>query len=151
MENIYTYLLVLLDVLIVERQLVDLYLSSTLNVEAINHKNDVIKKEIENLNKKKQQIDPYDELKDYTVELLKKLDCNVENGEVISNNKLAFSFVFNSLNRQAKKEKIMNDDKVKYLIDMIKDMDIENKIRLAICMNDNYSHTNLEYDIQIIK
>ena len=40
----------------------------------------------------------------------------------------------------------MNDDKVKYLIDMIKDMDIENKIRLAICMNDNYSHTNLEYD-----
>lgn len=52
MENIYTYLLV------------DLYLSSTLNVEAINHKNDVIKKEIENLNKKKQQIDPHDELKD---------------------------------------------------------------------------------------
>lgn len=43
-------------------------------------------------------------------------------------------------------KKIMNDDKVKYLIDMIKDMDIENKIRLAICMNDNYSHTNLEYD-----
>ena len=40
----------------------------------------------------------------------------------------------------------MNDDKVKYLIDMIKDMDIENKLRLAICMNDNYSHTNLEYD-----
>ena len=270
-----------------EKKLVDLYLSSTLDVEAINHKNDVIKKEIENLNKKKQQIDPYDELKDYTVELLKKLDCNVENGEVISNNKLAFSFVFDSLNRQAKKElikrlidkieikraknydveiinikfteefiskssktyikyldeilqnnnigfiykeaideqeleklqkdyfifsskkieneeysqtdveryialleehfykdgvvtypyieesnefvlphkfqygvctpypkkiktkgtkKIMNDDKVKYLIDMIRDMDIENKLRLAICMNDNYSHTNLEYD-----
>ena len=42
--------------------------------------------------------------------------------------------------------KIMNDEKVNYLIDMIKDMDIENKLRLAICMNDNYSHTNLEYD-----
>ena len=40
----------------------------------------------------------------------------------------------------------MNDDKVKCLIDMIKDMDIENKLRLEICMNDNYSHTNLEYD-----
>ena len=36
--------------------------------------------------------------------------------------------------------------KVNYLIDMIKDMDIENKLRLAICMCDNYSHTNLEYD-----
>ncbi len=40
----------------------------------------------------------------------------------------------------------MNDEKVKYLIDMIKDMDIENRLRLAICMNDNYSHTNLEYN-----
>ncbi len=40
----------------------------------------------------------------------------------------------------------MNDEKVNYLIDMIKDMDIENKLRLAICMCDNYSHTNLEYD-----
>ncbi len=29
---------------------------------------------------------------------------------------------------------------------MIKDMDLENKLRLAICMCDNYSHTNLEYD-----
>lgn len=42
--------------------------------------------------------------------------------------------------------KIMNNEKVKYLIDMIKDMDIENRLRLAICMNDNYSHTNLEYN-----
>ena len=33
--------------------------------------------------------------------------------------------------------KIMNDEKVNYLIDMIKDMDIENKLRLTICMNDN--------------
>ena len=32
------------------------------------------------------------------------------------------------------------------LIDMIKDMDIENKLRLAICMCDDYSHTNLVYD-----
>ncbi len=40
----------------------------------------------------------------------------------------------------------MNDDKINYLIDMIKDMDIENKLRLAICMCDEYSHTNLAYD-----
>lgn len=40
----------------------------------------------------------------------------------------------------------MNDEKVNYVIDMIKDMDIENKLRLAICMCDNCSHTNLEYD-----
>ncbi len=39
----------------------------------------------------------------------------------------------------------MNNEKVKYLIDIIKDMDIENKLRLAICMCDNYSHTNLNY------
>ena len=40
----------------------------------------------------------------------------------------------------------MNNEKVNYLIDIIKDMDIENKLRLAICMCDNYSHTNLEYN-----
>ena len=40
----------------------------------------------------------------------------------------------------------MNDEKINYVIEMIKDMDLENKLRLAICMCDNYSHTNLEYD-----
>ena len=40
----------------------------------------------------------------------------------------------------------MNDEKVNYVIYMIKDMDIENKLRLAICMCDDYSHTNLVYD-----
>lgn len=40
----------------------------------------------------------------------------------------------------------MNNEKVNYLIDIIKDMDIENKLRLAICMCDNYSHTNLNYN-----
>ncbi len=54
-----------------EKKLVDLYLSSTLNVETINHKNDIIKKEIENLNRKKQQIDPNNDFKEYTIELLK--------------------------------------------------------------------------------
>ena len=40
----------------------------------------------------------------------------------------------------------MKNEKVNYVIDMIKDMDLENQLRLAICMCDNYSHTNLEYD-----
>lgn len=49
-------------------------------------------------------------------------------------------------NRTKKEGKIMNNEKVNYLIDIIKDMDIENKLRLAICMCDNYSHTNLNYN-----
>ena len=39
----------------------------------------------------------------------------------------------------------MNDEKVNYVIEMIKDMDLENKLSLAICMCDDYSHTNLVY------
>ena len=39
----------------------------------------------------------------------------------------------------------MNNDKVNYLIDIIKDMDITNKLRLAICMTDSTA-TYLEYD-----
>lgn len=39
----------------------------------------------------------------------------------------------------------MENDKVKYLIDMINDMDLTNKLRLAICMSDN-SCTNLKYN-----
>ena len=96
-----------------EKRLVDLYLSSTLNVEIINHKNEVIKKEIENLNRKKKKIDPNDDFKEYTIELLKKLNYNVENDEIIFKNKLNFTFIFNSLNRKAKKELI------KKLIDTI--------------------------------
>ena len=39
----------------------------------------------------------------------------------------------------------MEQEKVKYLIDMINDMDLTNKLRLAICMSDS-SCTNLKYD-----
>ena len=39
----------------------------------------------------------------------------------------------------------MDNDKVKYLIDMINDMDLINKLRLAICMS-NSNCTNLKYD-----
>ena len=96
-----------------EKKLVDLYLSSTLNIETINYKNNIIKKEIENLNKKKQQIDPNNDFKEYTIELLKKIDCIIEKNEVIFRNKIGFSFIFDSLNRKSKKELI------KRLIDTI--------------------------------
>ena len=33
----------------------------------------------------------------------------------------------------------MKNEKVNYVIEMIKNMDIENKLKLAICMCDNYS------------
>ncbi len=39
----------------------------------------------------------------------------------------------------------MENEKVKYLIDMINDMDLTNKLRLAICMS-NSSCTNLKYN-----
>ena len=89
-----------------EKKLVDLYLSSTLDVETINHKNEMIKKEIENLNKKRKQIDPDNDFKEYTIELLKKMDCEIQGNEAIFKNKLAFSCIFDSLNRKAKKELI---------------------------------------------
>ncbi len=37
---------------------------------------------------------------------MKKLDCDIENNEVIFKNKLGFSFIFYSLNRKSKKELI---------------------------------------------
>ena len=67
--------------------MVDLYLSSTLNVEVINHKNEIIKKEIDKLNQKKNKLDPDDDFKDYTVELLKKLDCDYQD-----DNNILFQF-----------------------------------------------------------
>jgi hypothetical protein len=39
----------------------------------------------------------------------------------------------------------MENEKVKYLIDMINDMDLTNKLRLAMCMSDS-SCTNLKYN-----
>ena len=39
----------------------------------------------------------------------------------------------------------MENEKVKYVINMINDMDLTNKLRLAICMSDS-SCTNLKYD-----
>ena len=39
----------------------------------------------------------------------------------------------------------MKSEKVKYLINMINDIDLTNKLRLATCMSDS-SCTNLKYD-----
>ena len=86
-----------------ENKLVDLYLNSSLNVETINNKNDSIKKEIENLNKKKQKIDPDNVLKEYVVELSNKLE-GTTNSENVINSKDLYGFVFEHLNRKSKKE-----------------------------------------------
>ena len=83
--------------------LVNHYVVIILNVDAINHKNEVIKKEIEKLNKKKQLLDPNDDFKEYTVELLKKLDYKKEEDYLLFN-KLGFSFMWDSLNRKAKRD-----------------------------------------------
>lgn len=88
-----------------ENKLVDLYLNSSLNVETINNKNDSIKKEIENLNKKKQKIDPDNVLKEYVIELSNKLE-GTTNSENIINNKDLYGFVFEHLNRKSKKDLI---------------------------------------------
>lgn len=87
-----------------EKKLVDLYISSNLNVDAINTKNEMIKKEILKLENKKKQIDPDNSNKEYTLELIKKLDCEMKNDDDIFHNKLGLSFVWDSLNRKAKKE-----------------------------------------------
>lgn len=91
-----------------EKRLVDLYLSSTLDVETINHKNDVIKREIEKLNKKKITLDPDNESKEYTIELLKKLDCKKENDKLVFKNAkmMNFTFFYNLLSREAKRDMI---------------------------------------------
>jgi site-specific DNA recombinase len=91
-----------------EKKLVDLYLSSTLNVESINHKNDTIKKEIEKLNKKKSTLDPDNNSKEYTTELIKKLDCTEENDKLIFTNikMIGFTFFYDLLSRKSKRDMI---------------------------------------------
>ena len=88
-----------------ENKLVDLYLNSSLNVETINNKSDSIKKEIENLNKKKQKIDPDNVLKEYVIELSNKLE-GITNSQNVANTKVVYGFVFEHLNRKSKKDLI---------------------------------------------
>lgn len=76
-----------------ENKLVDLYLNSNLSVETINNKNDSIKKEIENLNKKKQKIDPNNVLKEYVIELSNKLEGTTNNQNVAKDKLYMDSFL----------------------------------------------------------
>ena len=91
-----------------EKRLVDLYLSSNLDVETINYKNDIIKKEIDKLNKKKISLDPDNSSQEYTVELIKKLDCIEENETLIftSIKNIGFTFLYDLLSREAKRDMI---------------------------------------------
>ena len=91
-----------------EKRLVDLYLSSNLDVKTINYKNDVIKKEIDKLNKKKTSLDPDNSSQDYTVELIKKLDCIEENDNLILTNirNIGFTFLYDLLSQETKRDMI---------------------------------------------
>ena len=91
-----------------EKRLVDLYLSSNLDVETINHKNDVIKKEIDKLNQKKVILDPDNSSKEYTIELVKKLDCTEKNNTLFFTNikNIGFAFLYDLLSREAKRDMI---------------------------------------------
>ena len=91
-----------------EKRLVDLYLSSNLDVETINHKNDVIKKEIDKLNQKKVRLDPDNNCKEYTIELVKKLDCTEKNNTLFFTNikNVGFAFLYDLLSREAKRDMI---------------------------------------------
>ena len=91
-----------------EKKLVDLYLSSSLDVETINHKNNIIKKEIDKLNKKKIGLDPDNSSQEYTVELIKKLDCLEENDTLIFTNirNIGFTFLYDLLSQETKRDMI---------------------------------------------
>ena len=85
-----------------------MYLSSNLDVETINYKNDVIKKEVDKLNKKKISLNPDNSSQEYTVELIKKLDCVEENGSLIFTNikNIGFTFLYDLLSREVKRDMI---------------------------------------------
>ncbi|MFR1739188.1 MAG: recombinase family protein, partial [Clostridia bacterium] len=91
-----------------EKRLVDLYLSSNLDVETINHKNDVIKKKIDKLNQKKVRLDPDNNSKEYTIELVKKLDCTEKNNTLFFTNikNIGLAFLYDLLSREAKRDMI---------------------------------------------
>ena len=127
-----------------------MYLSSNLNVDAINHKNEVIKKEIEKLNKKKQLLDPNDDFKEYTVELLKKLDYKKEDDYLLFN-KLGFSFMWDSLNRKAKRD-ILNKLVSQIEISRDKNYNIEIKnIKFTVEFISRSCKEYLEYLNDILK
>lgn len=87
-----------------EKKLVDLYLESNINVEAINKKNEKIKKDIDSLKKQKEQLDPEHISREAIVDLAEKFNGNVDNNEIIFNQKFAFAYLWRTLNRKAQRE-----------------------------------------------
>jgi len=83
-----------------EKRLVDLYINSSLNVEAINQKNENIKKEITTLTKKRDNMLADSDNKEHTIELLKKI--NTEPITSYKNN--YFMHMWHILSRKSKKE-----------------------------------------------
>ncbi|MBE6152807.1 MAG: recombinase family protein [Firmicutes bacterium] len=125
-----------------EKRLVDLYISSTLPVDTINNKNETIKKEIQKLNKKKELLNPDDDFKGYVVELVKKIDCDYQNNENIMFNKLGFSFVWDSLKRQTKKELIQ---KLISNLEITRDKNYNIEIKNIKFSDEFISKSNKEY------
>ena len=89
-----------------EKKLINLYLNSSFDLETINAKNEKVKKEIDKLSKKKQELDPEDECKEYTLELLKKLEYEKDNDYFLFKKELCFAFNWNAINKETKKELI---------------------------------------------
>ena len=125
-----------------EKRLIDLYLDSNLDVNSINLKNETIKKEINKLNLRKMQLNPDDNFKEYTLELLKKLDCKLEKNEVIFYNNLGFSFLWDTLNRKAKQELIK---KIIAQIDITRDKNYNIEIKNIKFTDEFISKNKQEY------
>jgi len=89
-----------------EERLVDLYINSNLNADVINKKNDKIKKEIANLNTKKADMFPDNDDREYTIELLKKLEHTRDGEDILFHNKIALSPIFDSLTKKSKQQLI---------------------------------------------
>ena len=124
-----------------EKRLVDLYLSSNLDIETINHKNDVIKKEIDKLNQKKVRLDPDNNCKEFTIELVKKLDCTENNNTLFFTNikNIGFAFLYDLLSREAKRDKNYNIEikDIKFTDEFITKSSKEYLKYLNNIMNDN--------------
>ena len=121
-----------------EKKLVDLYLSSNINVESINNKNESIKKEIELLEEKKKQLDEQDCI-DIKVELLTEINDKNLN-KYLLNNELPLYNKWEQLNKTTRK----------YIIQkFIKSIEIERDDEcyidiIDIKFNKNYFNNNAD-------
>ena len=125
-----------------EKKLVDLYLSSSLNVEVINQKNENIKKEIAKLTNKKESMFPEDDNKEYTIELLKKLDCKQEQETIIFPNDFTLLGMWKTLNKKSKKELI---NKFISLIEIKRDKNYNIEIKNVKFTDELISKSTNEY------